>query len=50
MNVLFGMALRQTTGFVQNLLQLVELDWAAPDFSTLCQCQRTLNVAIPYRG
>jgi hypothetical protein len=27
MKVLFGMALRQTTGFVESLLELVELDW-----------------------
>ena len=50
MKVLFGMPLRQTTGFVQSLLQLVGLDWAVPDFSTLCRRQRTLNVAVPYRG
>ena len=35
LKVLFGMPLRQTTGFVQSLLRLVGLDWAAPDFSTL---------------
>lgn len=34
MKVLFNMALRQTTGFVESLLSLVGLDWAAPDFST----------------
>ncbi|WP_245823383.1 transposase, partial [Antarctobacter heliothermus] len=28
MKVLFGMALRQTTGFVESLLSLVGLDWA----------------------
>lgn len=44
------MPLRQTTGFVQSLLRLVGLDWAVPDFSTLCRRQRKLNVAIPYRG
>lgn len=50
MKVLFGMPLRQTTGFVQSLLQLVGLDGKVPDFSTLCRRQRKLNVAIPYRG
>jgi len=50
MKVLFGMPLRQTTGFVQSLLMLVGLDWAVPDFSTLCRRQRTLNVNLPYRG
>ena len=50
MKVLFGMPLRQTTGFVQSLLRLVGLDWRVPDFSTLCRRQKTLNVSIPYRG
>ena len=35
MKVLFGMALRQTTGFVESLLSLTGLDWDVPDFSTL---------------
>jgi hypothetical protein len=50
LKVLFGMPLRQTTGFVQSLLRLVGLDWAAPDFSTLCRRQKTLNVHLPYSG
>lgn len=50
MKVLFGIALRQTTGFVESLLQLTGLDWAVPDFSTLSRRQRTLKVRIPYQG
>jgi hypothetical protein len=50
LKVLFGMPLRQTTGFVQSLLRLVGLDWAVPDFSTLCRRQRTLMVSLRYRG
>lgn len=50
LKVLFGMPLRQTTGFVQSLLRLVGLDWVAPDFSTLCRRQKTLSVNLPYRG
>jgi hypothetical protein len=50
MKVLFGMALRQTTGFVESLLRLVGLDWTVPDFSTLSRRQKTLAVNIPYRG
>ncbi len=50
MKVLFGMALRQTTGFVESLLRLAGLDWTAPDFSTLSRRQKTLAVNIPYRG
>lgn len=34
---LFGLALRQTTGLVQSVLQLSGLAWSAPDFSTLCR-------------
>ncbi len=50
MKVLFGMALRQTSGFVESLLRLVGLDWTVPDFSTLSRRQKTLAVNIPYRG
>jgi hypothetical protein len=50
MKVLFGMALRQTTGFVESLLRLVGLDWEVPDFSTLSRRQKTLKVNIPFRG
>ena len=50
MKVLFGMALRQTTGFVESLLRLVGLNWTVPDFSTLSRRQKTLAVNIPYRG
>ena len=50
MKVLFGMALRQTTGFIESLLRLIDLDWAVPNFSTLSRRQKTLKVSIPYRG
>ena len=50
MKVLFGMALRQTTGFVESLLRLIGMDWTVPDFSTLCRRQKTLAVNILYRG
>lgn len=50
LKVLFGMPLRQTTGFVESLLRLAGLDWAVPDYSTLCRRQKTLHVSLPYRG
>ncbi len=50
MKVLFGMALRQTTGFVESLLRLTGPDWAVPEFSTLSRRQKTLAVNIPSRG
>jgi hypothetical protein len=43
--VLFGLPLRQTTGFMESLLKL-----AVPNFSTSCRRQRTLSVAIPFWG
>jgi len=50
MKVLFGMALRQTTGFVESILRLTGLDWAVHDFSTICRRQITLAGNIPYCG
>ena len=50
LKVLFGLPLRQTTGFVVSFLRLVGLDWSVPDLSTLCRRQSTLSVAIPYKG
>ena len=50
MKFLFGMALRQTTGFVESLLCLIGLDEEVPDFRTLSRRQKTLKVNIPYRG
>ena len=47
---LFGLALRQTTGFVESLLGLIGLNWDVPDFSTLSRRQKKLAVNIPHRG
>ena len=50
LKVLFGFALRQTTGFVESLLRLAGLAWSVPDFSTLSRRQKSLTVDIPWRG
>jgi hypothetical protein len=47
--VLFKMPLRQTTGMVASLLKLAGLDWAVPDYTTLCRRQKSLVDQIPYR-
>jgi hypothetical protein len=47
--VLFGLAIRQTTGFVESLFGLSGLDWEVPNFSTLSNRQKPLKVNIPYR-
>ena len=44
---LFGLALRQTQGFVQSLLALLALDLSAPDYSTLSRRHRGLKVLVP---
>ena len=46
---LFGLFLRQTTGFVERLFRLVDLRWNMPDCSPFCRRQKTLNVGLPYR-
>ena len=48
--VLFGLPLRQTTGFMESVLRLAGLNWKVPDFSTLCRRQKSFSVAIPFRG
>lgn len=35
--VLFNLPMRQTTGMVASLLKLADLDWAMPDYMTLCR-------------
>ena len=46
LKVLFGMPLRQTTGFVQSLLRMVGLDWAAPDLIIADEPTSALDVSI----
>jgi len=46
---LFKLPLRQTTGMVASVLKMADLDWAFPDYTTLCRRQKTLAVQIPYR-
>jgi len=50
MKCLFGLPLRQSIGLVESLLKLSELDWPAPDFSTVSRRQKRLQVVIPYCG
>jgi hypothetical protein len=45
--VLFKLPLRQTAGMVASLLKIAGLDWAVPDYTTLCRRQKTLAVQIP---
>lgn len=44
---MFGLQFKQTTRFVERLLELVGINWAVLDFSILCLSQCTLSVAIP---
>lgn len=47
---LFGLALRQTMGFVESLFRLAGLDWPVPDYSTVCRRQKVLPVTISARS
>ena len=44
--MLFGLALRQTTGLAASLLKLADLDWPVPDYTPLCRRQKTLTVTL----
>jgi hypothetical protein len=44
---LLGMSPYQIMEFAESLLQLVELDWAGPDFSILSRYQKILSVSLP---
>ncbi|WP_246100806.1 transposase [Palleronia caenipelagi] len=45
LRVVFGLALRQTQGFVRSLLRLMRIDLPVPDFSTLCRRAPSLKIA-----
>ncbi|SNR59467.1 Transposase DDE domain-containing protein [Puniceibacterium sediminis] len=49
--VLFALALRQTTGVVASLLEMANLGCTLPDYSTLCRRRRALQfryyIAVP---
>jgi len=40
---LFKLPLRQTTGMVASLMKLANLDWAVPDYTTLCRRQSEMG-------
>lgn len=45
--VLFKLPLRQTTGMVASLLKMAGLDWAVPDYTTLCRLSKDLGRSDP---
>lgn len=47
---LFGIHLRQTTGFVERFPRLAGLNWNVPEIGTLFPRQKRLNITIPYHG
>ncbi|MFT5014913.1 MAG: hypothetical protein ACI9ND_003202 [Yoonia sp.] len=48
--VLFGLPVRQTTGFVESLLKLIGLNWSVPDFNALCQPLPSSRNTVSMRG
>ncbi len=47
---LFHIALRQTQGLVQSLLELIQTDLEAPDYSTLSRRQGALQIRLPVKA
>jgi len=47
---LFGLPLRQASGLVQSLWRMVCLLWTAPDYSSECRRQKSLDVRVHYRA
>ena len=48
--VLFGLPLRQATGFVESLLKLIGMLWSVPDFSGLCRPLPGSRNTVSIRG
>jgi hypothetical protein len=47
--IVFGLPLRQTQGFVQSVLRLLDLSHLpTPDYSTLCRRQKDLSVPLSH--
>jgi hypothetical protein len=46
LKALFNLPLRQATGLVASLLELADLDWPVPDYTTLWRCQKTLPAML----
>jgi len=49
LQAIYGLAGRQTQGFLQSLLDLMKLDLTAPDHSTLSRRRSSLTVTLPVR-
>src|SRR5689334_6869869 len=49
LQALYGLAGRQTQGFLQSLFDLMKLDLTAPDHSTLSRRRRHLTITLPIR-
>ncbi|QBC42835.1 hypothetical protein C1H71_04220 [Iodobacter fluviatilis] len=46
---LFNLPLRQTTGFVESLLQLASVDWKVPDSRTICRRKNVLRSSYRHK-
>jgi hypothetical protein len=46
---LLGLTLRSTEGFLKSLMQLMHLELAIPNYTSLCKRQKTLNVELLVR-
>ncbi len=45
--LVYGLALRQTEGFLQSISRLLDLNLRIPDHTTLCRRSKDLNIRLP---
>jgi hypothetical protein len=45
--LVYGLALRQTEGFLQSIFGLLDVDLRIPDHTTLCRRSQDLNIRLP---
>lgn len=44
---LFQLTLRATEGFVRSVFELIDLELAVPDYTTICKRSKCLKVSLP---
>ncbi len=47
LQAVFNLPLRQTTGLMESLLALLQVDLPVPDYTTLCRRRKSLQVRLP---
>ena len=46
----FHLTLRATEGFVRSVFELIDLELAVPDYTTICKRSKCLEVSLPRKA